>query len=272
MNGAPAVSVGIQKQSGANTVAVAAAVRREMERINSERDDVHLAVVSDQSEFIRQSIDSVRSSALWGSLLAVFVLYFFLRSRSSSTRDHRAVDPDLGDRHLRAAVLRRHDAQPDDLRRARPRRRSDRRQRHRRAREHRAQARGGRAAGRGGGAGRRPRGRRRDRRLDPDHLRHLPAGGLRAHHQRRALPGAGAGRGLRPCLLAAGGADPGADARVAFSHRADRRAARALAVLRALPPARDRVHRRARRRDPPPRAGLRGHRRAARSSPCCCGR
>jgi len=84
MNGAPAISVGIQKQSGANTVAVARAVRREMERINDERDDVFLAVVSDQSEFIRQSIDSVRSSALWGSLLAVMVLYFFLRSRSST--------------------------------------------------------------------------------------------------------------------------------------------------------------------------------------------
>jgi HAE1 family hydrophobic/amphiphilic exporter-1 len=84
MNGAPAISVGIQKQSGANTVAVAEAIRREMDRINRERDDVHLTVVSDQSEFIRQSIGSVRSSALWGSLLAVAVLYFFLRSRSST--------------------------------------------------------------------------------------------------------------------------------------------------------------------------------------------
>ena len=84
MNGAPAVSVGIQKQSGANTVAVAEAVRSEMARINRERDDVHLSVVSDQSEFIRQSIDSVRSSTLWGSLLAILVLYFFLRSRSST--------------------------------------------------------------------------------------------------------------------------------------------------------------------------------------------
>jgi HAE1 family hydrophobic/amphiphilic exporter-1 len=84
MNGAPAISVGIQKQSGANTVAVAREVRREMERINRERNDVHLVVVSDQSEFIRQSIASVRSSAVWGSLLAVFVLYFFLRSRSST--------------------------------------------------------------------------------------------------------------------------------------------------------------------------------------------
>ncbi len=84
MNGVPAINLGIQKQSGANTVAVASGVRREMARINAERDDVHLEVVADQSEFIRQSIASVRSSAVWGSLLAVAVLYFFLRNRSST--------------------------------------------------------------------------------------------------------------------------------------------------------------------------------------------
>jgi HAE1 family hydrophobic/amphiphilic exporter-1 len=84
MNGVPSITLSIQKQSGANTVAVAEAVRREMERINTEREDVHFAVISDQSEFIRQSIANVRTSALWGSLLAVAVLYFFLRSRSST--------------------------------------------------------------------------------------------------------------------------------------------------------------------------------------------
>ncbi|HMB54622.1 MAG TPA: efflux RND transporter permease subunit, partial [Thermoanaerobaculia bacterium] len=84
INGVPSVSLGIQKQSGANTVAVAAAVLAEVERINEARQDVHLTVIGDQSEFISQSIASVRDSALWGSLLAVAVLYLFLRSRSST--------------------------------------------------------------------------------------------------------------------------------------------------------------------------------------------
>ena len=84
INGVPSVSIGIQKQSGANTVEVASAVRREVERLNATRDDVHLTVIGDQSEFISQSIASVRDSALWGSLLAVVVLYLFLRSRSST--------------------------------------------------------------------------------------------------------------------------------------------------------------------------------------------
>ena len=84
VNGVPSVSLGIQKQSGANTVSVAAAIRREAERINAERDDLHLTVVADQSQFIEQAIASVRGSAAWGSFLAVAVLYLFLRSRSST--------------------------------------------------------------------------------------------------------------------------------------------------------------------------------------------
>jgi HAE1 family hydrophobic/amphiphilic exporter-1 len=84
INGVPSVSLGIQKQSGANTVAVAEEIRAEVERINAERDDLHLTIFSDQSDFIRQSIDNVRDSALWGGLLAIAVLYLFLRNRSST--------------------------------------------------------------------------------------------------------------------------------------------------------------------------------------------
>ena len=84
MNGVPAISLGIQKQSGGNTVEVARAVRREADRINAERQDLHLTTVVDQSEFIRQSIGNVQRSAIWGSLLAVLVLYLFLRNRSST--------------------------------------------------------------------------------------------------------------------------------------------------------------------------------------------
>jgi HAE1 family hydrophobic/amphiphilic exporter-1 len=84
LNGVPSVGFGIQKQSGANTVAVAEAIVAEVERINAERADVHLTVTMDQSQFIRESIDSVTSSTVWGSLLAIVVLYLFLRSRSST--------------------------------------------------------------------------------------------------------------------------------------------------------------------------------------------
>ena len=84
LNGVPVVRLQIQKQSGANTVTVADAIRAEVERINETRSDVRLTVVSDQSEFIRKSINNVQNSAIWGSLLAILVLYLFLRSGSTT--------------------------------------------------------------------------------------------------------------------------------------------------------------------------------------------
>ena len=80
----PMVRFGIRKQTGANTVAVAEDIRREVELINSERNDLDLFVTTDQSTFIQSSIDNVQSSAMWGALLAVVVLYVFFRNGSST--------------------------------------------------------------------------------------------------------------------------------------------------------------------------------------------
>ena len=85
VNGMPVVRLAIQKQSGANTVAVAERIREEAAEINQSRDDLRLRVDSDQSTFIRQSIDNTRSSALWGGLLAIIILYVFLRNGSTTT-------------------------------------------------------------------------------------------------------------------------------------------------------------------------------------------
>lgn len=84
VDGTPVVQFRVRKQSGANTVAVSRNVRAELDRINADRNDVNLTVISDQSTFIQQSIDNVQSAAVWGSLLAIFVLYFFLRNGSTT--------------------------------------------------------------------------------------------------------------------------------------------------------------------------------------------
>ncbi len=84
IDGLPMVRLGIRKQSGANTVAVAQKAREVMEQINQERDDLDLMMVIDQSDFIKNSINNVQKSALWGGLLAVFVLYLFLRNGSTT--------------------------------------------------------------------------------------------------------------------------------------------------------------------------------------------
>jgi HAE1 family hydrophobic/amphiphilic exporter-1 len=80
----PMIRMGVRKQSGSNTVAVANQARAVMDEINSERDDINLLMVIDQSEFIQNSIDNVQQSAIWGGFLAVIILYFFLRNGSST--------------------------------------------------------------------------------------------------------------------------------------------------------------------------------------------
>jgi hydrophobic/amphiphilic exporter-1 (mainly G- bacteria), HAE1 family len=84
VNGRPVVRLRVQKQSGANTVAVVDRIREEVAAINAEREDVHVTVDRDQSLFIRESMANVRSSALFGGLLAVVVLYVFLRNGAST--------------------------------------------------------------------------------------------------------------------------------------------------------------------------------------------
>lgn len=84
IDGQPMVRFGIRKQTGANTVAVAQQIRDEVERINSQRDDLNLFITTDQSTFIQSSIDNVQSAAIWGALLAVLVLYVFFRNGSST--------------------------------------------------------------------------------------------------------------------------------------------------------------------------------------------
>lgn len=84
IDGRPMVRMGIRKQSGANTVAVAREARAVMDRVNRDRDDLELMMVIDQSEFIKDSIRNVQSSAIWGGILAVLVLYFFLRNGSTT--------------------------------------------------------------------------------------------------------------------------------------------------------------------------------------------
>jgi hydrophobic/amphiphilic exporter-1 (mainly G- bacteria), HAE1 family len=84
IDGVPTLRLAIQKQSGANTVAVAEQIHREIERINNLRSDMELMAITDQSEFIQDSIDTVRNSAVWGGILAVIVLFMFLRNVSTT--------------------------------------------------------------------------------------------------------------------------------------------------------------------------------------------
>jgi HAE1 family hydrophobic/amphiphilic exporter-1 len=84
VNGEPGVRLSVNKQSGTNTVEVARGVREEIERIHRDIPQVKLLPMIDSSEFIQQSIANVGRAALFGGLLAVGVLLFFLRSVRST--------------------------------------------------------------------------------------------------------------------------------------------------------------------------------------------
>ncbi len=84
INGSESVEVAVYKEGGTNTVTVSDAVREglvELEGRLRELDPaLELTVVSDQARYIRQSIAEVLQTALYGGILAILVLYFFLRS------------------------------------------------------------------------------------------------------------------------------------------------------------------------------------------------
>lgn len=79
----PIIRFFVRKQSGSNTVTVSEQVRKEVERVNAERSDMQLLVMTDQAEFIQESINNVKNSAIWGAVLAVIVLFAFLRNTST---------------------------------------------------------------------------------------------------------------------------------------------------------------------------------------------
>lgn len=81
VDGERGIRLMVYKQSGANTVEVAEGLRAEIERINRDYDGrVHLALLYDSSQFIKNAVTNVRDSALVGAVLAVLVLLVFLRS------------------------------------------------------------------------------------------------------------------------------------------------------------------------------------------------
>jgi HAE1 family hydrophobic/amphiphilic exporter-1 len=83
-NGDRSLSLSIQKQTDANTVEVAAAVRTEMDKISRDYPNYSFAMAMDQSEFIEDSIASVSQNAAVGGLLAVIILFLFLRNIRST--------------------------------------------------------------------------------------------------------------------------------------------------------------------------------------------
>ena len=85
MNGVPSVMLTVQKQSGKNSVQTTRRVREQMKTIEKTLPaDVEIVETMNTSDIIESSISQVRNSAIQGALLAVLVLFLFLRSLKST--------------------------------------------------------------------------------------------------------------------------------------------------------------------------------------------
>jgi HAE1 family hydrophobic/amphiphilic exporter-1 len=80
-NGVIGVGLGIQKQSGTNTVEVINRVKKELENIKKTLPaGTKLEISFDQSDFIKRSIREVQYHLIYGGILAILVVLLFLRN------------------------------------------------------------------------------------------------------------------------------------------------------------------------------------------------
>lgn len=85
LDGQKTIGLSISKASDANIVELSDAVQDTMEKLEEEfGDEVRFVVGFDQSDFVRDSISSVGQAAVQGALLAVIIIFLFLRNFRST--------------------------------------------------------------------------------------------------------------------------------------------------------------------------------------------
>ncbi len=85
LNGVPSVSIGVIRQSGANTVAVIEEIKQKLNRIQTTLpSDVHIEVIQDQSRYINNALHEINTHLVLGSILACLVVLLFMRSWRST--------------------------------------------------------------------------------------------------------------------------------------------------------------------------------------------
>lgn len=79
VNVRPVVSIYIQKESTANTIKIASAIEKEVERIKEVLPkDLQVVITSNQANFITSAIDNLKDALLRGAALVMLVLTIFL--------------------------------------------------------------------------------------------------------------------------------------------------------------------------------------------------
>ncbi len=88
VDGHEAIELAVYKEGDANTVSVAAAVKKQIEQLTCVKQasgcqsilptNAKLNTIDDQSIFIQSSLDDVRNDAIIGGVLAILIIFFFL--------------------------------------------------------------------------------------------------------------------------------------------------------------------------------------------------
>src|SRR6187397_778446 len=84
LNGADAVSFSIKKQSGANTAAISQRVHALLDRVAPNFPALEIRQVHDDAEFIKDNIAQVREGIIFGGIMAVLVIFLFMRDWRST--------------------------------------------------------------------------------------------------------------------------------------------------------------------------------------------
>jgi HAE1 family hydrophobic/amphiphilic exporter-1 len=85
LDGVPAVTLEVVRQSGANTVAVIDDVKKNLDRVRGQLPpDVKLEIINDQSRYIKNALHEINIHLLLGSILACLVVLAFMRSWRST--------------------------------------------------------------------------------------------------------------------------------------------------------------------------------------------
>jgi HAE1 family hydrophobic/amphiphilic exporter-1 len=80
LGGKEAVELALYKEGDANTVATADAIQKKLASLKEQiPPDVDITVIDDQSQFIRNAIHDVKVDAVIGGVLAILVIFLFLR-------------------------------------------------------------------------------------------------------------------------------------------------------------------------------------------------
>ena len=85
LDGRPAMTVAVRKQSGVNTVALADAIKTRMADIQKTLPpNVEVRLVRDDSEFINASLHAIEEHLMLGGILAAIIVFIFLRNFRST--------------------------------------------------------------------------------------------------------------------------------------------------------------------------------------------